>query len=206
MEPEPGSGYNPDIQRWNDKYSRSLSSGDPVVPRLEPELDQLRDHLECEGLALEVACGKGANALALAALGYDTIACDLAINGLAQSLAADKPSQGKFMPLVCDAGTYGFPADTFSLVCAIRFLDRNLFASLERWIKPGGLLFYKTFNSEFLNINPRFNPDYLVDLGELNSAFGGMDILASNTRPADQVMKSQPGGSFILARKSRATA
>ena len=204
MGPEPGSGYNPDIQRWNNKYSRSLAGGDPVVPGLEPELDQLRDHLDDEGLALEVACGKGANALALAALGYDTIACDLSINGLVQSLTADKPSKGKFMPLVCDAGTCGFPSDTFSLVCAIRFLNRDLFAALKRWVKPGGLLFYKTFNTKFLDINPRFNPDYLVASGELNGAFGDMDILASDTRPANQVIATQPGSSFVMARKFRA--
>ena len=205
MGPEPGAGYNPDIQRWNEKYSRSLASGDPVVPRLEPELDQLRNHLGCKGLALEVACGKGANALALAALGYDTVACDLAINGLTQSLTADRPDRGRFMPLVCDAAAYEFPPDTFSLVCAIRFLDRDLFGSLVRWIKPGGLLFYKTFNTGFLDINPRFNPDYLVEPGELNNAFGDLDIVVSDTWPAEQVIKSQPGSSLILARKTRQT-
>ena len=191
---------NPDIARWNEKYRKARLTGGPVVPKGESELVDNSSLLPGSGLALEAACGKGANALYLAEQGYEVVACDLAINGLAQVNAADTPAISRVMPTVCDLAKLPFADPQFSLVCVIRFLDRGLFRAVASWLRPGGVLFYKTFNRDYLEIHPRFNPDYLVVPGELNSAFPNVDILVSDSSPSHRVSPTQAGSSYIIGR------
>ena len=195
---------NPAIARWNAKYARRGQTGTPVTPQAEPELLQHRALLPGAGLALEAACGRGANALFLAQSGYQVIACDLAINGLLQAQTARAAASRRFMPLVCDLTTCPFPAAAFSLICVIRFLDRRLFPRLLRWLRPGGVLFCKTFNRHHLQRQPRFNPAYVVEPGELNRIFGALDILVSDAPPARRTADTVPGASFILGSKPAA--
>ena len=146
-----------------------------------------------KGKALELACGRGRNALYLASLGYDVIAADCALNGLKSCQASSEHLALSVYPVACDLKSYRFPQKCFDLVSVVRFLHRPLFTELINWLRPGGLLFYKTFSKSFLSINPGFNPDYLVEPGEL---------LASDLDFGEFAEDPKTGTSFILARKT----
>ena len=188
---------NPDAARWNKKY-RGADQADPVHPRGEPELAASRQHLAPAGTALEIAAGKGRNALYLATLGYDVIASDIAFSGISQCTPYARQHNLSVAPLVCDVTRFPFPRNHFDLVSVVRYLDRDLFQAIQGWIKPGGLLFYKTFNSDFLTIKPNFNPDYVVEIGELNWRFEECDVLSSDL---DMLETFTVGSSSVLARK-----
>jgi tellurite methyltransferase len=193
---------NPAVERWNQKYSRTSASDiDLVEAKGEPELMAMEHFLSCSGCALEVASGKGANALYLARLGYNVIASDCAINGLVMGQGSAKNGNLPLNSLVCDLVSYPFPHDYFDLVSVVRYLDRRLFQSIGSWVKPGGWLFYKTFNQNFLKINPRFNPDYVVAEDELNTVFSDFEIVSSSFDQSDDAIGRNKGTSFILARK-----
>jgi len=187
---------NSDITRWNLKYQQGQSG--KIEPRGEPELIALADLLDNQGLALDVAAGRGRTALYLAELGYRVIACDGAETALAgcSRFARDRGLDVSCM--VCDLETYRFSEGLFDLLVVVRYLNRSLLTILPGWIRPHGWLFYKTFNSRFLKTNPGFNPDYTVEPGELDEIFAGLEIRASDTKNSDLV--SDERMSFVFAR------
>jgi len=178
-----------DIERWNRKYSRVAEH---IEARAEPELEQYQGVLHKHGIALELACGKGANALYLAGLGFDVIAADGSVEGLKVcQRSADKLNLSIF-PVVMDFDQCVLPKGRFDLISVVRYLNRSLLTDLADALKPQGILFYKTFNLRHLRQQPGFNPDYLLQDDELQQAFGDFEMIA----------QSQSGpSSFVLARK-----
>jgi SAM-dependent methyltransferase len=200
---------NPDINRWNKKYAGPSADGTQVEQQIDPkgedELVALSHYLDSDfsatpKTALEVASGKGRNALYLASLGYRVVAVDCALNGLAPGQASARRLGLPMDSIACDLEICQFPDHHFDLVSVVRYLKRPLFQSISTWVRPGGLLFYKTFNRNHLLNHPTFNPGYVVEPGELNVAFPEFDILATDSRCEEQ---SAAGTSFILGRKKR---
>ncbi len=193
---------NPDLQRWNKKYDRQKSrNGLTVDPAGEPELLQYGHLLDGTGLAIEAACGKGQNALYLASLGYQVIACDGAYFGLEICHRSARRLGLPVSALVCDLEVFALPESAFGLVSVVRYLHRPLFNQLKSTVAPGGLIFYKTFNTHFLSRNPDFNPDYVLQTGELNRVFSDFEIRASDFGSTMDGSNAPTPTSFILARR-----
>ncbi len=191
---------NPDAVRWNRKYDDTSFCTHGPEPEAEPELLAYQALLDGRGLALEAAAGRGNNALYLATVGYKVIACDLAINGLSPCAASARKRAWPVYCMVCDLESYRFPEQSFDMISVVRYLNRSIFPELVNWLKPGGLLFYKTFNRNFLEKRSGFNPGYVLEHGELDDAFSAMDILISDRERAG-LTGDAPATSFILARK-----
>jgi SAM-dependent methyltransferase len=64
------------------------------------------------------------------------------------------------------------PSEAFSLVLCVNYLQRSLFSQIERTLAPGGMLLFETSTVAQLDFvgGPR-NPNYLLELGELRTAF-----------------------------------
>ena len=69
------------------------------------------------------------------------------------------------------------PKGPWSLICCFRYLNRDLFAQIPSMLVPGGLLFWRTFNVYHLNKAPAFNPEYVLQPGELARHFSMLDVL-----------------------------
>ena len=190
---------NSEITRWNKKYRSGAAGGfEMVAPKCEPELVAHLYLLGNTGLALEAACGRGAHALYLATLGYDVIACDGAIRGLEVCKRSAALHGLNVLPFVADLSKPNLPPEAFDLVSVVRYLEYAAFEALAASVKPGGLLFYKTFNTRYLTVNPRFRRSFVVEPGELNRSFPGLDVLASDL---DTDSQGDESSSFIIARK-----
>lgn len=184
----------PDRKRWNRKYRRREEGPDWTPDPGLAELGDIAQGGKAGGLALDLACGTGRNALHLACLGYRVVALDVSTEAL-HRCAREAEKRGLAVhPLCADLDQWPLPESRFDLVVVVRYLDRDLFPAIESALKPGGLLFYKTFNRRFLAERPAFNPDYLLEEGELESAFPGLEILQSNRSSGESM-------SFILARR-----
>lgn len=191
---------NPDVERWNRRYANPVVCTRDPETGAEPELLAHHRLLDGKGIALEVAAGRGDNALYLASVGYRVVACDLAINGLSPCAAFAQRHALPVHCMVCDLDSYRFPSEAFDMVSVVRYLNRPIFPELVDWLKPRGLLFYKTFNRNVLKDRSGFNPGYVLEPGELDTAFAEMEILASGrgrAEPMPEVSKT----SYILARK-----
>ncbi len=182
-----------DIDRWNRKYAAMVS----VEPAGEPELVHRTPPLLGRGLALELACGQGANALYLAQLGYQVIAVDGAINGLVACHRAALRLGLPVYPAIMDLDRIELPCNHFDLIVVVRYLNRTLYPLLIDALAPGGILFYKTFNERYLSIRPTFRAEYVLAEGELEHAFGTLERLSSGK--SDTM-------SYILSQRPQAAA
>ncbi len=178
-----------DIERWNLRFA---ANKEPVEARGEPELVACSKQLKGNGLALELACGRGANALYLAGLGYQVVAMDGSISALRQCVATSRRRGFAVYPVVTDLDNTILPEGTFQLISVVRYLNRSLFPAIVAALAPGALLFYKTFNRLHLIDHPRFNPDFVLRDNELVEAFGALEIVDGN---------ECEGNSWILARR-----
>jgi tellurite methyltransferase len=178
-----------DRERWDRKY---LNGDGSVYLGGEPELVAHCGDLPCSGLALELACGKGANALYLASLGYDVVAADISIEGLKICSREARRIGLRLLPVALDLDQYALPHSQFELISVVRYLNRALFGPLIDALKPGGLLFYKTFNLRHLRDHPNFNPAYVLEDGELSASLAALDMIAQS---------EQGASSYVLGRR-----
>jgi SAM-dependent methyltransferase len=160
----PGS----DRDKWNSIHGACADSA-PGAP-----CEVLADHavlLPPAGHALDVCCGRGRNALFLAARGLDTSAWD--ISPIALHALAEAARDAGLCIAVAERDVVGKPPEpeSFDVIVVSRFLDRGLCPRLGAAIRPGGLIFYQTFLRDAPHgVGPR-HPEYRLAAGELPRLF-----------------------------------
>lgn len=186
----PGHSNDPDREKW-DGIHRAAPAKEPGAARVLAENSHL---LPPRGTALDLACGRGGNALLLAAAGLETHAWD--ISGVALQRLATAASRLRCVihTLQRDVSADPPPPDTFDIIVVSRFLDRAIAPALAAALTPGGLLFYQTFTVDKPpDTGPR-NPDYLLQRGELPSLFAEL-------RPVFYREEGR-GEAMLIARKA----
>lgn len=196
---------------WDEKY-RLTAAAQPVEPAsIVGELLPLLPR----GPALDVACGMGRHSLLLGGRGQQVTAVDWSGAGLevleARALAEGIPIRrissaeqivkrhhGGIDLVQADLEQLQLPENTFELILCVQYLQRSLFPELERALRPGGFLLFETFTRAQLEFNggPR-NPEYLLDSGELRTAFPELRVIFHRELRAGQGIAS------LLARKPK---
>ena len=167
-----------DTSRWNEKYAAaSLAPALRVEPLLESHQQDI-DELLAPRTALDVAAGICHAAVYLAKRGLHTTALDCSAVGLALGEQLAKHEGVAIKTATKDLTVTPLPTGPWSVICCFRYLDRNLFPQMAAGLAPGGLLFYRTFNVHHLNKATAFNPEYVLQQGELNREFATLEILS----------------------------
>ena len=139
------------------------------------------------GPALDLACGSGRHALLLAArqpviaVDSSAVALEILERRARASHSAVRRVEGAAQLATrrhgiqlwqADLEEVSLPAQAFSLVLCLNYLQRSLFPQIERALVPGGVLLFETYTKAQLDFpgGPR-NPNYLLELGELRTAF-----------------------------------
>lgn len=166
-----------DVDRWNAKYAKREPTG-AIDP--DPLLGKHRERLGGAGLCIDIAGGTGDNGLYLEQLGYRSIIVDASESGL--RLCRHKADVNRLDPMLvaADLDRFVLPAAAFDAVLVFRYLNRGLIDAIRRCVKPGGLLFFKTFNTRHLNQHPGFPKQYVLEDGELSDWFSVLNCLDSN--------------------------
>jgi 2-polyprenyl-6-hydroxyphenyl methylase/3-demethylubiquinone-9 3-methyltransferase len=113
-------------------------------------LDELKGHFGPRPLAiLDVACGGGLLANPLALAGHAVTGIDLSRDSLEVARRHDPTGSVDYQ--VQDARALAFPEGRFDVVCMMDFLEHvkerdAVLAEAARVLKPGGWLFFHTFN------------------------------------------------------------
>lgn len=129
---------------------------------------------ECApGRALDVACGRGRNALALAELGFEVDAID--VSDVAIDAVEEHRGDLPISTLRADlAELPAFPHAPYDVIVDTMFLDRTLLPRLEAALKPGGLLVLEAFGPERRDVDAR----YRLEPNEIARAFPGLRTIA----------------------------
>ncbi len=184
-----------DKEKWNSKYRSPghRSGGSPCGWLVENS-----DLLAGSGRALDIAAGDGRNAIYTAGRGYDVLAVDISEAGLekAQALAAEK--RVSIRTEVADLDSYAFEESAFDLILCFNFLDRRLFPGIRQALKPGGLVFYETFNLDHLKYTS-FRREWVLEYNELIRLFQDYRVLRYR-----EVDRDQTGFASLVAEKPRA--
>jgi len=149
-------------------------------PHLLAHLARLRE-AAARGPVVDLACGRGRNALAAAAAGVRVLGIDRDAEAL-DALAVAAREQGlPVQPLRADLETpHGIPVRPRSCgaILVFRFLFRPLAPAIAEALAPGGLLLYETFTIEQRSLpqGPR-NPAFLLERGELARLFPRLEAL-----------------------------
>jgi tellurite methyltransferase len=169
---------------WNARYCAAAEEAPAEPAEFVRELLPLLPL----GRALDLACGTGRHTLLLASRQQPVTAVDssdVALEILERRVrashctvthikrAAQVGNRGNGVQLwQADLEEVSLPSQMFSLVICVNYLQRSLFAQIERALVPGGVLLFETYTVAQLEFagGPR-NPKYLLESGELRAAF-----------------------------------
>ena len=188
-------------ERWNERYSRGF---EPFAGEPAQWLAAHEALLSGAGRALDVACGSGRNAAYLARGGYDVDAIDVSDVAIGALRDAARECDLAITAWVVDLEREPLPPGPYDVIVTMNFLQRDLFGAMRAALAPGGLLFYETLGrSHVEELGHSFNPDYLLDRGELLRAFGGLEIVdhhegvaerAGGPRGVESIVARRPAG------------
>ena len=134
------------------------------------------------GRALDLACGRGRNAVFLVEQGWSVV-------GIDGSAAVMEGIDPRVTTRVLDLERNPLPYenDSFDMVCIIHFLHRPLFGEARRVTRPGGAVV-----SAIHTTRSTMNPKYTVAIGELRSLFSDWEILVDREDQIAEVVARKP--------------
>jgi SAM-dependent methyltransferase len=140
------------------------------------------------GRALDLACGKGRNAIYLAQAGFQVEAWDRDQSGLERLREQIKTLglsniQTRLVDLEREPD---LQPESFDLILVFYYLQRDLIPNITKALAPGGLLVYETF---LIDNHERFHHprrrEFCLAHNELLSLFSSLRTLAYREDPRD---------------------
>jgi SAM-dependent methyltransferase len=135
------------------------------------------------GPVLDVACGAGRHALAVARTGRLVDAIDRSEERcleVARRAAADRL---RVRTICADLEQLPLPAGRYAGIINTLYLDRALVPRLVRALAPGGVLVFETFTAAQLATGHPRNPAFVLAPGELRRLAAGLEVLAYREGP-----------------------
>ena len=125
------------LAEWKQRYragEQLFEAPSPLVAKFAAELEP--------GLALDLACGPGRNAVCLAELGWRVTAVDgvpRAIELLTQRARAKNLTiDARIADL--ERGDFLIERDSYDLICDCYYLQRDLIPQMQQGLRPGGTI------------------------------------------------------------------
>jgi len=159
--------------KWDKRY-RARSSN-----RMSPPSEFIKHWIDrCPGgRALDVACGRGRNALFLAASGYEVDALDISTEALNSAQRAAQKSGLKLNWIVHDLDEPFCPDSLYELIVMLHYVNVHLIASLAKLLKPGGILLCEQHLATDAEVAGPSNPAFRLEPQQLREAARGLKIL-----------------------------
>jgi tellurite methyltransferase len=121
------------IDEWNQRYR----TGQQTFETPSPLVVQFTDGLAA-GVALDLACGPGRNALYLAKRGWHVTAVDGSPVAVEMLRTSNRSVDARVVDL--EAEEFAVPSEAFDLVLSCYYLQRSLIPLMKSALRPGGLL------------------------------------------------------------------
>ena len=178
--PMPTYDSSDERQDWNRRYSDgSHTSFEPDPFLLSAYDDFIQPLFPKSGSALDIAGGTGRHAIWLAELRWKVTVVDISEVAFKKAKQKADERDVKINFLVRDLRSFDPGEEKYDLVVVFFYLQRDLYPSLVKALKPGGLLVYKTYTEEHKTRHARTirHPEYYLQQNELLHTFLRLDIL-----------------------------
>jgi tellurite methyltransferase len=196
---------------WDAKHSLAANDAAEAPAGILTELWPLLP----AGGALDLACGRGRNALFLAEHGRHVTAVDwsgaalelleerakaleIPVRRIQRMDDANTSTRAGIDLVQADLEAAALPANRYSVILCVRYLQRSLFPQICRALRPAGMLLFETYTKAQLDFSggPR-DPAHLLNNGELRRAFPELEVVFYRELRAEQGIAS------LAARKWR---
>ena len=164
-----------DQSRWDRRHADSHEATTPSS-FLQKIFDS--DHWTIPpGKALDVATGKGRNALFLATRGFQVTAIDISAVGLEEGRKRARENSLLIAWQQADLDNLELAAAAYDLIVNINYLHRSLIPQIKRAVKNGGHVLFDTYLIDQQAIGHPKNPNYLLSHNELLDHFRDFRVL-----------------------------
>ncbi len=183
-----------------------MADAETRIGRPAPFFEACRHELRATrdlGPTLDLACGRGRNALAAAALGLEVVAVDRNAEHLAELRAAASEAALEVREADLESGNPpDLGAARFGAVLVFRYLHRPLAPWIASLLSPGGVLVYETFTTaqRALGWGPSRDA-FLLEPGELPGLFPDLVVERFEEGPTDGPRPTETAR--LLARRPR---
>jgi 2-polyprenyl-3-methyl-5-hydroxy-6-metoxy-1,4-benzoquinol methylase len=164
-----------DQKHWDDKHAGG--HGEESPSSLMEEVFRSKSWPIQPGKALDIATGKGRNAVFLAEHGFRVDAMDISAVALeeARKIAQAKKLDINFIEVDLDHAE--LPEASYELIVNFNFLERALIPKIKSALKPGGHIVFETFLIDQKELGHPRNPAYLLGHNELLDLFRDFRVL-----------------------------
>jgi tellurite methyltransferase len=149
-----------DKRRWDRQHGLSSGADEPSG-FLRQVLESDAWHVP-RGLALDVAAGKGRNAIFLAEMGFSVVGIEISTIALEE---ARRRAAGKSLEIrwhLADLEQIELPTAAYNLIVNFNYLQRSLVHQIRRALKPQGHVIFETYLIDQQAIGHPKNPAYLL--------------------------------------------
>jgi 2-polyprenyl-3-methyl-5-hydroxy-6-metoxy-1,4-benzoquinol methylase len=164
-----------DQSRWDRQHG--ASHGEQAPSRFLREIIEGEHWRVPPGKALDLACGKGRNALFLASRGFQVTAIDISPVALEQGRKRADRESLSISWRQADLEQVQLPWAEYDLIVNINYLQRPLIGQIKRSLKPAAYLMFETYLIDQRAIGHPKNPEYLLAHNELLDHFRGLRVL-----------------------------
>jgi len=124
------------------------------------------------GRALDVAMGKGRNAVYLAKKGFDVEGVDISPQAVRSALGQAREAGVTLNARVADLEIdYRIEKSAYDVIICFNYLQRSLITQIKDGLRVGGIVVYETFTVDQAQLGKPTNPDYLLKHNELLNLF-----------------------------------
>jgi tellurite methyltransferase len=141
------------------------------------------------GRALDIAMGRGRHTILLARAGGHVFGVDRDLAALRDAVVRAAGERLAIHPWCADLTQHPLPRERYDLIVVSRYLQRDLFGSIESALVPGGTVIYETFTTaQRAHGSGPSSADHLLEPGELRTRFAGLEELFYEEVSAPQAM------------------
>ncbi len=164
-----------DRARWDRQHAAKRVTQEPAT-FLKEIFAGDRWSIPC-GQALDLATGRGQNAIFLAERGFEVLGIDISSVALEEARKSAEEKSLKVNWQQADLDAIELPALRYNVVLNFNYLQRSLLPQIKRTLKPGGWVIFETYLIDQQTIGQPKNPDYLFLHNELLDFFREFRVL-----------------------------
>jgi tellurite methyltransferase len=154
---------------WDERHrGKAAGNAEPFLVEMVARIPR--------GVVLDVAAGRGRNALTLARAGMRVVAVDFSAEAMRLLASTARDERLAIWPAVANLDNFHLKDESLDAIVNINFLDRALFPNFARALRPGGVLVAETFLVDQAAIGHPRDPRFLLGRGELRALGGGLEV------------------------------